>query len=96
MLSHMKVCAKRKGISTNQLLSMQREEATAGSTLGSVIQEERPHPIDHPQEKKPEVRGSVPRISQLMIGDPDGDFVVPPPVAKTKRGRKRKQGEQLE
>ena len=88
LLAHMKGCARKRGVSTAQLLSIRRgDEASESSAV-----------VDSSEILEKAVRSTKAQQSWSVPGSPakdaDSDFRVPPPPGRPRRGRKRKQAVQ--
>ena len=81
----MKGCARKRGISTAQLLSIRRREEAHESAETAELME-----IAVRSRKTKKSGAPV-----LLAQDDDGDFRAPPSPVGPKRGRKRKQAAPL-
>lgn len=98
----MKTCARKKGISTNQLLEMVKmedEEAnitvTTGSSQATLCKDYDDKKLRVKEEDKAcHSKEKAERRLDLAVGSGDGDFTdVLPQVTKLRKGRKRKRNE---
>ncbi len=97
-MNHMKGCAKKKGLSTAQLLNLRRKETEAdagGQTCASADSQAATNADS-------DCRGGKKAVTTRSDASRDvsreEDFKLPPPPAKgtrVKRGRKRKGGGQV-
>ena len=97
----MKTCARKKGISTNQLLEMVKmedEEAnktvTTGSSQATLCKDYDDKKLRVKEDKACHSKEKAERRLDSAVGSGDGDFTdVIPQVTKLRKGRKRKRNE---